>query len=102
MTEPTYADGLVEGRLVTLEAASGKYEEEIHGLRSDITGMGESLRKEMRHYLEPIYNQLMGNGQPGLIKRFENIATTVKLNWGVTLLMLAAIIGLALRAFTII
>ena len=114
MAEKTYEEGVIEGRIEALEKISANNVAVNEGLRKDLTSMGESIRNgfvaavtalkndikdDLRVQIEPIVSELRGNGQPGLIKRFENYKTTAKANWALTLLIVAAIITKAFNVW---
>ena len=110
----TFEEGVVEGRLrsveETLKQRGLTCGAAMIDLRNDMTGMGESIRlgfieantalkediiEEISKQVRPVVKELNGNGQPGLIKRFERSATIAKINWAITLMILGTIIGIA-------
>lgn len=121
MVEKTFEEGVTEGRLQSLEKTAAERGSNIAELRTDMTGMGESIRKgftesmmmlrddikeDIHLQIEPLAEQvstlnteLRGNGQLGLIKSFERYRTMAKLNWGLTSGMFLAIVAMALRVW---
>ena len=109
MAEKTFEDGVIEGRIAALEQTSANNVTANEGLRKDLTDMGESIRKgfivaisdlkddikeDIRVQIAPVISELRGNGQPGLVKRFERYVMMAKLNWVVTMAMFGAIVAL--------
>ena len=103
MPEKTYEDGVAEGfakgKIEEMEKRQADVEEALKAIPTTITGLGDSLRKDFSDRLAPISTALLGNGNPkqGLAARFEALSATVKGNWGLTLLMLTAIIAIAIK-----
>jgi len=103
MPEKTYEDGVAEGvtrgKLEEIEKRQADVEEALKAIPTTITGLGDSLRQDFNDHLAPISKALLGNGNPkeGLAARFEALSSTVKGNWGLTLLMLTAIIAIAIK-----
>ena len=118
MAEKTFQQGVVEGRLQNLEQTVSERGTDIAGLRTDMNNMGETIRAGFVHavstlkddikdeitlQIEPVAinaaaacKELQGNGQPGLVKRFERSNTKANLNWGLTILMVGALIKMGL------
>ena len=130
MTAKTYEEGLAEGILVGRVEFLEKTSEErgktcgavMAGLKDDFTGMGQSIREgfneaiaslkvdlkaDIDDAISPLAQdvnrinlELRGNGQPGLIKRFERAVMMEKLNWGLTSAIIIALIKMGIDTWS--
>ena len=121
MAEKTFQQGVVEGRLQSLEKIVAERGVSIESLRADMNGMGVTIRDgiaesigslkndisdEIALQIKPIALQadfackeLQGNGQPGLIKQFARSQAVAKVNWALTSSMTLTIIAIAMRVW---
>ena len=118
MAEKTFEEGRILGKVETLEKIITERGTSIEGLRTDMNGMGETIRagfvdtvdtlkedikKEIALQIKPVAkdaadacSELRGNGQPGLVKRFERSNMKANLNWTLTFAIILAMIKMGL------
>jgi len=121
MAEKTFEEGRILGKVETLEKIIAEKGVSIAGLRTDMNGMGDSIREaitdsigalkkdignEIALQIKPVALQadfackeLQGNGQPGLIKLFTRSQSVARVNWALTSSMLLTIVAMAMRVW---
>ena len=121
MAEKTFEEGRILGKVETLEKIIAEKGVSIAGLRTDMNGMGDSIREtitdsigalkkeignEIALQIKPVALQadfackeLQGNGQPGLIKLFARSQSVARVNWALTSSMLLTIVAMAMRVW---